>query len=33
MISSTNNYDVIIVDCYWTGEFVDAGWLLRWTTT
>lgn len=28
MISSTNSYDVIIVDCYWTGEFVDAGWLL-----
>lgn len=27
MIGSTNAYDVIVVDCYWTGEFVEAGWL------
>ena len=27
MISSTNSYDIIIVDYYWTGEFADAGWM------
>jgi len=27
MVSSTNSYDVIIVDYYWTGEFADAGWM------
>lgn len=27
MISSTNAYDVVVVDCYWVGEFVTAGWL------
>ncbi len=27
MLGSTNAYDVIVVDCYWTGEFVEAGWL------
>ncbi len=28
MVSSVNSYDVIIVDCYWTGEFADAGWMM-----
>lgn len=28
MISAKNSYDVIVVDCYWTGEFIDAGWML-----
>ena len=28
MISSTNSYDIIVVDCYWTGEFIDANWML-----
>lgn len=27
MISSTNAYDVVVVDCYWVGEFTEAGWL------
>lgn len=27
MLSKTNTYDVIVVDCYWTGEFTTAGWL------
>lgn len=27
MISSTNAYDVVVVDCYWVGEFTSAGWL------
>ncbi len=27
MLGKTNSYDVIVVDCYWTGEFVSAGWL------
>ena len=27
MLGSTNAYDVIVVDCYWVGEFVEAGWL------
>lgn len=27
MLSKTNSYDVIVVDCYWTGEFTSAGWL------
>lgn len=27
MISATNAYDVVVVDCYWVGEFVTAGWL------
>ena len=27
MISDTNAYDVVVVDCYWVGEFTQAGWL------
>lgn len=27
MLSSTNAYDVIVVDCYWVGEFAAAGWM------
>lgn len=27
MLSKTNTYDVIVVDCYWAGEFLEAGWL------
>lgn len=27
MIGATNAYDVVVVDCYWVGEFVTAGWL------
>ncbi len=27
MISATNTYDLIVVDCYWVGEFTTAGWL------
>ncbi len=27
MLSSTNAYDIIVVDCYWVGEFVAAGWI------
>ena len=27
MLSKTNSYDVIVVDCYWSGEFAKAGWL------
>ncbi len=27
MINSTNAYDVVVVDCYWVGEFTKAGWL------
>lgn len=27
MLSSTNAYDVIVVDCYWVGEFAKAGWM------
>lgn len=27
MLSKTNTYDVIVVDCYWSGEFTTAGWL------
>lgn len=27
MLGGTNAYDVVVVDCYWTGEFVKAGWL------
>ena len=27
LLSRTNTYDVIVVDCYWTGEFLTAGWL------
>lgn len=27
MLSKTNTYDVIVVDCYWSGEFSKAGWL------
>ena len=27
MLSSTNAYDIIVVDCYWVGEFVTAGWI------
>ncbi len=27
MLSKTNSYDVIVVDCYWVAEFVQAGWL------
>ncbi len=27
MISSTNAYDIVVVDCYWVGEFTEAGWL------
>lgn len=27
MISATNAYDVVVVDCYWVGEFTAAGWL------
>ena len=27
LIASTNAYDVIVVDYYWTGEFADAGWM------
>lgn len=27
MLSSTNSYDIIVVDCYWVGEFAAAGWM------
>lgn len=27
MLSATNAYDVIVVDCYWVGEFAAAGWM------
>lgn len=27
MLSSTNAYDIIVVDCYWVGEFAAAGWM------
>ena len=27
MISDSNAYDVVVVDCYWVGEFTQAGWL------
>lgn len=27
MLSTTNAYDVIVVDCYWVGEFAAAGWM------
>ena len=27
MLSNTNAYDVIVVDCYWVGEFAAAGWM------
>ncbi len=27
MLSSTNSYDLIVVDCYWVGEFAAAGWM------
>ena len=27
LIASTNTYDVMVVDYYWTGEFADAGWM------
>lgn len=27
LLAKTNTYDVIVVDCYWTGEFTSAGWL------
>ncbi|HWQ79320.1 MAG TPA: sugar ABC transporter substrate-binding protein [Anaerovoracaceae bacterium] len=27
MLSAENSYDVIVVDCYWSGEFSKAGWL------
>jgi ABC-type glycerol-3-phosphate transport system substrate-binding protein len=27
LLSGKNTYDVIVVDCYWVGEFVQAGWL------
>ncbi len=27
MINNTNAYDVVVVDCYWVGEFTKAGWL------
>ena len=27
LISNENTYDVIVVDCYWVGEFTAAGWL------
>lgn len=27
MLSTTNSYDLIVVDCYWVGEFAAAGWM------
>lgn len=27
MINNENAYDVVVVDCYWVGEFTKAGWL------
>lgn len=27
MLSASNAYDVIVVDCYWVGEFAAAGWM------
>ena len=27
MIGASNAYDVVVVDCYWVGEFITAGWL------
>lgn len=27
MIGNSNAYDVVVVDCYWVGEFTKAGWL------
>lgn len=27
MIGNKNAYDVVVVDCYWVGEFTKAGWL------
>ncbi len=27
MLSKENAYDVIVVDCYWVGEFAAAGWM------
>lgn len=27
MIGASNAYDVVVVDCYWVGEFTTAGWL------
>ncbi|TJY42465.1 extracellular solute-binding protein [Cohnella pontilimi] len=27
LLGATSNYDLIVVDNYWVGEFTDAGWL------
>ncbi len=27
LTASTSDYDVLVVDCYWVGEFAEAGWM------
>lgn len=27
LTANESDYDVLVVDCYWTGEFIEAGWL------